>query len=295
VKTLHLPSSFKARIANTFGDKGKAWLETLPDLILECESRFHLKMYSHIPNLSFNYVAEAIQKNGAKIIVKLCVPSKEVENEINALQLLQSNEIVKLLDFDSAQGILLLENLSPGKMLSTLNDDTKATAIVANIIKQIGKPISNEHSFPTTLEWFARLEKPLELPTGFSISLIDKAKHIAKELHQDMGDKVLLHGDLHHFNILSQKESWVAIDPKGVVGEREYEVGAFLRNPIPNIATTMNTKKIVARRVDQLREHLNFDKQKISAWSFAQAILAAVWCVDSKSDDWKLFLICSGA
>ena len=123
---------------------------------------------------------------------------------------------------------------------------------------------------------------------------VTKVELVALELHQDMGESVLLHGDLHHFNILSGKrQPWLAIDPKGVVGEREYELGALLRNPIPDIVTTMNTKKILTWRVDQLSELLGFDRQKIRAWSFAQAVLAAVWCIDDKADDWRIFLKCA--
>ena len=163
-------------------------------------------------------------------------------------------------------------------------------------MKKIWKPITCEHNFPTTIEWFDQLNKPIILPTQFSASLIDKAKHIALALHQDVSESLLLHGDLHHFNMLSStRHPWLAIDPKGVVGEREYEVGALLRNPIPAIVTTMNTNKILARRVDQLGELLNFDRKKLIAWGFAQAVLAAVWCLDSKNDDWKLFLHCAEA
>jgi streptomycin 6-kinase len=43
----------------------------------------------------------------------------------------------------------------------------------------------------------------------------------------------LLHGDLQHYNVLlDRKRGWLAIDPKGVVAEGEFELGAALRNPI---------------------------------------------------------------
>jgi len=91
------------------------------------------------------------------------------------------------------------------------------------------------------------------------------------------------------------EQPWVAIDPKGVVGEREYEVGALLRNPTPDIATTMDTRMILKRRLDLLAELLGFDRQKLCAWSFAQAVLAAVWCIDGKANDWGIFIKCAEA
>lgn len=291
-----LPTLFKERIINTFGDKGKTWLSDLPDLIADCEARFDLKVKKYFSTLSYHYTAEAVQSDGSNIVIKICVPTKEVENEINALEFMRGDGIVKLIKADSQNGILLLEKLEPGEMLSTLSSDDEATAIAAEVMQKLWKPIADNHDFPTTGQWFDRLDQPINLPDGFSGSLIDKAKNIAFDLHQDLGESVLLHGDLHHFNILSsQRQPWLAIDPKGVIGEREYEVGALLRNPIPDIATTMDTNKILVQRTALLSELLGFDRQKIIAWGFSQAVLAAVWSLDGKSDDWKIFLRCSDA
>ncbi len=205
--------------------------------------------------------------------------------------------IVNLLNADKKKGILLLEKLTPGKMLSTLIDDEIATTIAVDIMQKLWKPttkIPSHHNFLTTQEWFERLNKSLK-PSGLiSSSIIDRAYKISNELHQSLGELVLLHGDLHHFNILSAtRQPWLAIDPKGVIGEREYELGALLRNPIPNIVTTMNTKKILSNRVDQLCELLTFDRQKVIGWGFSQAVLAATWCVGSKAEEWKLFMRCA--
>ncbi len=291
---LNLPIAFKTRIINTFGEKGQTWLTNLPRIIMQCEKDFNLKIKAHFPNLSFNYTAEAVRADGSSIVVKLCVPSKDVENEINALECMRGDGIVELLASDSKNGILLLEKLTPGAMLSTLENDADATAIAANIMKKLWRPLPSKHNFPTTAQWFERLDKPIELPSAFSPSLIDKAQHIAAELHQDMDELVLLHGDFHHFNILSSdRQPWLAIDPQGVVGEHEFEVSALLRNPIPHIATTMNTKKILANRVDQLSELLNFDRKKVIAWAFAQTVLATVWSVDNKDDYWEHFFKCA--
>ena len=63
-----------------------------------------------------------------------------------------------------------------------------------------------------------------------------KAESLFAGLLASMDAPVVLHGDLHHFNILSaQRQPWLAIDPKVVPGEPAYETGAFIRNPIPDI------------------------------------------------------------
>src|SRR5438067_1309862 len=64
---------------------------------------------------------------------------------------------------------------------------------------------------------------------------------------------VLLHGDLHHENILAAaRQPWLAIDPKGVVGEPAYEAGALLRNPLPWLLEQPDPRGVTARRVADL-------------------------------------------
>jgi streptomycin 6-kinase len=291
-----LPADFIYRITNTLGTAGKQWIAVLPNLIKKTESRFKIKIGAHLPRLSYHYVALAKHANGEAIIVKFGSPTRDWQEEIHTLEFMQGAGVVKIIASEPENRVALLEKLCPGEMLSNLDDDRAATQIAATLMQKIWRPITPMHSFPTTSQWFARLEQPIDLPQNFPYGFIDKAKHIAADLHQEKRPLVLLHGDLHHFNILSAKrEPWLAIDPKGVVGEREYEIGAFLRNPIPDIVTTMNTKKILANRVDYFAELLNFDKSRISAWGFAQAVLAAVWALDEKTNDWEIFLKCAEA
>ena len=80
-----------------------------------------------------------------------------------------------------------------------------------------------------------------------------------------MSELVLLHRDLHHGTILlsAQRKSWLAIDSKGLLGEREYEVGAMLRNPMPKLLTQPQPERILSRRLDQLSEELEFDRDRL--------------------------------
>ena len=291
---MKLSQSFIDRVSNTFAEQGEQWLARLPELIAETEKRYNLQIGSSFGHQSYNYAAHATPSDGTAIVIKFCVPTDEVNNEINALIHMQGGGIVKLLESDAQSGILLLELLHPGEMLSTVSNDDEAARIAGDIMQKIWKPVPDEHNFPSTIDWFDRLDQPIELPAGFSSKLVDTARSIARDLHKDSDKRVVLHGDLHHFNILStERQPWLAIDPKGVIGECEYEVGALLRNPIPDIATILNTKKVLARRLDLLAEQLNFDRQKILAWSFCQAVLATVWSIDGQAEDWPMFLRCA--
>lgn len=91
---------------------------------------------------------------------------------------------------------------------------------------------------------------------------------------------MLLHGDLQHYNVLfDNARGWVAIDPKGVVGELEYEIGAILRNPVeqPEIFADPS---VIKGRLETLTSHLHLDYSRALRWSFAQAVLSAIWSVE---------------
>ena len=107
---------------------------------------------------------------------------------------------------------------------------------------------------------------------------------------------MLLHGDLHHWNIISsQRQSWLALDPKGIVGEPIFEVGALLRNPVNKILFLPDLKDITMRRLEILTEILAFEREHMLKWSLAQAVLAAQWSFEMGSDDWQAFEYCAGA
>lgn len=72
----------------------------------------------------------------------------------------------------------------------------------------------------------------------------------------------------------------MAIDPKGVIGEREYEICALMRNPGPQLFTTMNTRQVLLRRLDQIVAHTGFERKRILLWSMVNAVLVVWWCIE---------------
>lgn len=93
---------------------------------------------------------------------------------------------------------------------------------------------------------------------------------------------MLVHGDLHHDNVLnSNRDSWLAIDPKGIAAEPAYETGAMIRNPYDKMSRQPDLKSTLSRRIAILSEELGFDRQRILQWGFAQTVLSAVWNVES--------------
>jgi streptomycin 6-kinase len=79
--------------------------------------------------------------------------------------------------------------------------------------------------------------------------------------------------------LFDERRSWVAIDPKGVIGELEYEIGAALRNPYerPDLLASPET---IERRLAIFQAALGIDVDRARAWAFAQGVLSAIWSVE---------------
>lgn len=218
------------------------------------------------------------------IALKLIKPQSDEHHAWRWLQHHAGRGAVTLLDFDSQA--LLLEQAVPGSELVELvkaGRDDEATRIVCQVINKLhtGNP-ALPSGFPMVEHWGKAFERNSREPLAAKIplELLERAYSGYQELCAGQGPRYLLHGDLHHYNILlDASKGWRAIDPKGVVGELAYETGAMLRNPIemPGFYTDPLT---ISRRVKLICQELGLDERRVLGWCFAQAILSAIWTVE---------------
>ena len=277
---MRYPKHFIETVTNTF-DGGAAWLAQLPTLIAQCEAKWNLTAHDHFPTLSYNYAAPATLADGTAVALKIGVPRDELVTEMEALKIYNGRAICHLIDADMEMGVLILEWLKPGKMLLEVKDDDEATRIAAQVMQKLWRRLPETHNFPSVADWsngLIRLRETFAGGTGpYPQKLIETAESIFTDLIAENGEPVLLHGDLHHYNILSaEREPWLAIDPKGVVGEPAYEVGAFLHNPL-DLMTWSDWQTLIPRQLDILAETLQIDRQRLVAWSLAQDVLSNWW------------------
>lgn len=275
-------------VASEFQAQRRELWERLPALLDRYEALWRLQFQPPFANLSYNFVLPAIREDGSEVVLKIGMPHKELLTEIAALQIFDGMGSVRLLEAEPERGALLLERLHPGTPLTSLADeinDTQATSIAATVMRGLWRPAPPEHAFPHVRDWargMERLRAHFGGGTGpFPARLLEEAESLFAELLASSAEPVVLHGDLHHDNILSSGHtSWLAIDPKGIVGEPAYEVGALLRNLWPDRHTILNPGRLLERRVSQLCEELGIDRARIRGWAVAQAVLSAWWCAE---------------
>lgn len=278
----HVPSSFATRVIDVHGARGQAWLDDLPARIDACARRWSIEVQEPFAGLSYNWVAPATAEDGAPVVLKLGVPCAELASELAALRAWKGEGAARLIDGDSGEGALLMERVMPGERLSeaAARGDEDATSIALASMQRLHRtPLIAD--VPTLASWTAGLERAQV--AGFAPVLVGRALRARGELLASSPAPVLLHGDLHHANLLSsERAGWLAIDPKGVIGDPAYEPAVFLSNPRDQIVeggeAAAAFERWIPRRVDQLAAH--FDRQRMLGWAFVQAVLAAWWTVE---------------
>jgi streptomycin 6-kinase len=277
-----LPEDFVQLMRDVYGtEAANAWFQRLPSFLEECAERWQLKLLPPFENLSFHYVAPAIRADGTPVILKTSEFSDEFEHGLAALRLFDGRGIARLLEFDEEKKVMLLERLQPGTMLEELvpEQDEQATSILASVMRQLWRPAPTKHTFPTVEQLGQGLTQLRAHYAGgygpFPARLVDEAIDLFATLSASAPRIMLLHGDLQHHNILRSGDTWLAIDPKGVVGDPGYEVGASFYNPMPRILEVPDLERMLARRVAQLSEELGMERARIRSWGLAQCMLNA--------------------
>ncbi|KMJ57891.1 hypothetical protein AB685_13705 [Bacillus sp. LL01] len=276
---VNLPSNYIQTIRNIHKEKGEEWLQNFGTLIEYCENRWNLKVLSPF-ELSYNFVAPAIKEDGKQVVLKLSVPNREFYSEVEALSYFAGDKMVKVVDAEMEKGILILNRLTPGDTLANLEDDIEATEIAADIMKSLWVPETPASRLPKIEEREnSLLNFQSKYPVGknpITRELLQKAVHTFQSLLEEKNERYILHGDLHHYNILKAEASWVAIDPKGLVGEREYDTIQFLLNKLPE----ENIEIILSKRISILVDKLKLDERRILAWGFAHGVLSTCWSIE---------------
>lgn len=295
-----IPEHFQREMLALHEEEGKAWLQRLPAILAHCEQRWQLTIDAPFPNLSFHYTALATRTDGTTVVVKACSPTNEFALETEALRLYDGHGMARLLEQNTEDEVFLLEHLQPGTPLTHLvsKHDEEATFHATTVMQLMWRPVPAVHPFPTTDDWgkgFVRLRQHYDGGTGpFPKALLEEAETLYRELSASAAEPVLLHGDLHYDNILAaQRQPWLAIDPKGLIGEPAYEVGALLRNPHPQLLAMPDPRRVLARRVDQFSELLRIDRARIRGWGVAQAVLSVWWSIEDFGYGGEATLTCA--
>ncbi len=274
-------------------EKGKAWLSKIPELIKIYEKKWNLISQGYFENLSINYVEKVRTADGKDAVLKIGVPSdNEFLREVETLKLFNGKGSIKLLEVDIDDFAMILERCIPGKPLSELNNEEEEIKIFADVCNKLwiaATPEMKQDKASDEIKYFDWYFENIENTANLiPIDLVQKAKEVFEDLIASQGKLCLLHSDLHHDNILSSERGWLSIDPKGVIGEREYESAVYIHNPHSRFKENDNLIDVdfFNRRIQLLAKYLDLDKRRIAQWAFVKQTISLIWtAMDHKTKD----------
>ena len=252
------------------------WLERVPELVAECVEEWKLELGEPYEAGAAGYAVRAALTDGTPAVLKVIYPHREAEHEADALERLAGNGAVRLLARDDARSAMLLERCEPGTALAE-NGGEKALDVLVELLPRhwvrVGEP------FRTLAEeaawWIDDLPEQWE-QSGRAIErcLVDAAVDALRSLSESQGEQVLLNQDLHGDNVLAaEREPWLMIDPKPLVGEREFAVAPIVRS-----FELGSSKADVLYRLDRLTSELGLDRERARGWTIGQTM---AWAFDS--------------
>ncbi|GIP19737.1 aminoglycoside phosphotransferase family protein [Paenibacillus sp. J22TS3] len=285
-----IPDTFIERINELYGEQGVAWSEALPGLLNDYASRFDFTPESPFPNLTYNFVLRAKLNGGKPVVLKSSFMKDELSREVSVLRAYQGRGAIHVLDADEELGMVLLEGANPGTPLSTIEDDERATDIFCKVFRRLHLPAPTGSLYPSIRQHFAAIERYRERFDDVNIaaplpeSWVENAEECLAYLITTTIENHLLHGDLHHDNILRQgEEQWVVIDPKGLIGDIHFDTIQYLLNYEDRGG---DCEQVLRGRIAIMADRLGLDPRRIAMWGVARGVLEACWTIENGGTDW---------
>lgn len=269
---LRVPPAFAAGVVQRTGARGSAWLESLPELVRDLMATWGIRPDGPVTH-GYLGVVIAVRRGPHRYALKVSQPSAEVDNQVMSLAVWRGRGMVELIDSDRASGALLMEWLDQSRSLEEveLGDAIDAAAaLLRRLAVAVGDPplpALEDHvaSWPDrwVKEW-ERLDHPLPR------TVLDAASERCRAFGPRAG-RLLVNHDLHYRNVLGgERERWLAVDPRGVVGDAEFALAPLLWNRFVSADE-------VPERFARYVEVAGLDRDLAEGWTLVRVVDFLLW------------------
>jgi streptomycin 6-kinase len=243
------------------------WLERVPGLVEECREEWGLTLGDPYEAGAAGYAVRADLPDGTPAVLKLIYPHRESEHEADALELWDGDGAVRLIAHDPERWAIVLERCEPGTPLSAL-ESGEALDVLVGLAPRLWKPAGEPfRALADETAWWLEY-MPQQWNGRYERKVLDAAIDALSSLAPTQGEQVLVHQDFHGDNVLAaQREPWLVIDPKPLVGEREFGIAGIVRSP-----ELGHSRRDVLRRLDRLTSELGLDRDRARGWTIGQTI-----------------------
>ncbi|GAA4286389.1 aminoglycoside phosphotransferase family protein [Georgenia daeguensis] len=294
-----VPDALAREVGST--DDGAAWLTRLPGLVDRARTRWGLRLGEPFPNGAAAWTAPARTRDGEDAVVKIVFPHEEAAGEATALRLWSARGGPQLLDHDPETWTLLLRRARPGhgleedrELLERRPEDRLAVAgellglLHAAPLPPSADGLATVASYAERLAGLVRERAQRHGRTlGADPGLVAEAAALLEDLPATAGSAVVVHGDLNPGNLLADDatgaRTWVAIDPKPMVGDPAFDpwplltqVGEPFREESPAGLLRSRSRLVCAAA--------GLDPSRVAAWAMARTVESALWRAAEQGD-----------
>lgn len=258
--------------------------------VVACLRKYALKWrlsgFEQIDYYSVNCLFTCMSEQYGPCILKIGNDSKAAENEYHILLEYAGTRFCTVYEADPTNGVLLLEKIIPGTRLREEPDLDKRLSLFYELSRGLHKKPADRTVYPTYMDWIGSITAYMRSRKdyGFLYAKMADAERICRMLYDKYADEMLLHGDLHHDNILADENNrYRIIDPKGVIGNPVFDIPRFILNEFGDEKNEDFCRKIV-HITRTLSLKFNIPESDIRRLTYVEMCMANCWDVESRQE-----------
>lgn len=281
--TFHFTESEQTNIISHYG---RQFYEKLTHDLALYPVKWELDALQFVDYYSVNCIFTCRSKKHGDAVLKIGNPCKEVFTEVHCLSEYHGGRFCRIYNSDMDRGVILEQRVMPGIRLREEKSLEKRLLVFSKLYNGLHIPPRDPEIYPTYFEWVSRITKYMRNIGADTelCKLMEKAKECFISLCRTYSKKLLLHGDLHHDNILfGENNEYKIIDPKGVVGDPIFDIPRFILNEFyTDDAVPYETYRAHVNKVaDFFETSLNVPQDIIKKCLFIETTMGNCWNVES--------------
>lgn len=263
-----MSSALRDNLINQHGESARQWLAVMPKRLNTLCAHYQLSESSLLEPLTWHVVTTAIDSLGQAKVLKLGMDNDSLKREGLALSAFAGKGAIQLLA--SGEGHLLLEYASPGQPLKSSLSVEEILEIYPPLIDALHHVPSGE--FPHLADWLTALDRITD--NRVEPELITLGLYLRDNYLRTLECPVLCHGDLHANNIILSERGWLAIDPKGVIADKAFELSA-----LELFDTVMSEQQLIGT-LESIASMSKLPVQRLTQAFYLRALLSAAWFIE---------------
>ncbi|MFE6778529.1 aminoglycoside phosphotransferase family protein [Streptomyces sp. NPDC057702] len=274
-----VPEEFQQSTIEREGEPGAEWIRQLPSLVDELVEHWRCVPDGRVTHGAVGIVVPVRRRDGESAVLKVSFPHPGNVHEPDAFATWGGRGAVLLYERADEHFAMMLER-AQANTLAEVADGDEVARVAGRLSHRLAVPAPPDlpRLHDRADEWETRLRTDTrELPHGMPRRVVDAALATVQELGRRQPE-TLVHGDLHARNVLrADREPWLAIDPKGYVGDPAYDAGALLTSRALPLLASGDLDGGLRRAVEVFAEAAGLDRVRVRRWAQLQAVQAAFW------------------